>query len=202
MGIKDRSNPEQNIFAGARYLAQVRDMIPERIPEPDRTWLTIAAYNVGFGHLEDARIIAQAHGKNPDSWSEVRERLPLLAAGALVRRAPSAATRAAGSRCSSSTASSSSCTLLEWQPGEAGSAQRRCSAPPALAAQRRHAAGTRGHRRCADPQHARRDARSLTRRQLAAPREELLQQPRALLHQHPAEYVDAMIEAAAARTRW
>ena len=79
MGIKDRTNPEQSIAAGARYLAQVRDMIPERIAEPDRTWLTIAAYNVGFGHLEDARIIAQTRGKNPDSWADVREELPLLA---------------------------------------------------------------------------------------------------------------------------
>src|SRR5256886_7902882 len=79
MGIKDRSNPQQSIFAGARYLAQVRAMIPQRVPEPDRTWLTVAAYNVGFGHLEDARIITQAFGKNPDSWTQVRERLPLLA---------------------------------------------------------------------------------------------------------------------------
>jgi membrane-bound lytic murein transglycosylase F len=79
MGIKDRTNPEQSISAGARYLAEVRAKIPERIAEPDRTWLTIAAYNVGFGHLEDARILAQSRGKNPDSWTDVREQLPLLA---------------------------------------------------------------------------------------------------------------------------
>lgn len=79
MGITDRKNPQQSISAGARYLAQVRDKIPDRIPEPDRTWLTVAAYNVGFGHLEDARIIAQASGKDPDSWANVREELPLLA---------------------------------------------------------------------------------------------------------------------------
>ncbi|HVN44549.1 MAG TPA: membrane-bound lytic murein transglycosylase MltF [Steroidobacteraceae bacterium] len=79
LGIKDRSDPEQSIFAGARYLAQVREKIPERIAEPDRTWLTIAAYNVGFGHLEDARILTQSLGKDPDSWAEVRLRLPLLA---------------------------------------------------------------------------------------------------------------------------
>jgi membrane-bound lytic murein transglycosylase F len=79
MGIKDRSNPQQSIYAGARYLAQVRNMTPERVAEPDRTWLTVAAYNVGFGHLEDARIITQAQGKDPDSWADVRARLPLLA---------------------------------------------------------------------------------------------------------------------------
>ena len=79
LGVKDRSNPQQSIFAGARYLAQVREKIPDRIPEPDRTWLTVAAYDVGFGHLEDARIIAQMLGKNADSWADVRMQLPLLA---------------------------------------------------------------------------------------------------------------------------
>ncbi|MGN6453676.1 MAG: transglycosylase SLT domain-containing protein, partial [Steroidobacteraceae bacterium] len=79
LGLKDRSDPEQSIYAGARYLAQVREKVPERIPEPDRTWFTIAAYNVGFGHLEDARVITQALGKDADSWTEVRLRLPLLA---------------------------------------------------------------------------------------------------------------------------
>ena len=115
-------------------------MIPERIAEPDRTWLTIAAYNVGFGHLEDARVIAQSRGKNPDSWADVRDALPLLGAGALVRAAPSAATRAAGSRCSSSIASSATSRLLEWQPGEA----RGAVATPALEPRRRRAGERRG----------------------------------------------------------
>ena len=79
MGIKNRTNPEQSIFAGARYLAQVRSMVPTHIPEPDRTWFTLAAYNVGFGHVEDARIIAQTLGKNPDSWADVSKELPKLA---------------------------------------------------------------------------------------------------------------------------
>jgi membrane-bound lytic murein transglycosylase F len=38
----------------------------------------VAAYNVGIGHLEDARILAQSHGRNPDKWEEVRTFLPLL----------------------------------------------------------------------------------------------------------------------------
>jgi membrane-bound lytic murein transglycosylase F len=79
MGITNRADPRQNIFAGARYFADVRVKIPERIREPDRTWLALAAYNVGFGHLEDARVIAQTHGLNPDSWADVRQELPLLA---------------------------------------------------------------------------------------------------------------------------
>lgn len=74
----DRADLRQNIMGGAQYLAQVIDTIPKRIQEPDRTWLALAAYNVGYGHLEDARVLAQMRGKNPDSWDDVREQLPLL----------------------------------------------------------------------------------------------------------------------------
>ena len=62
--------------------------VPERIGEPDRTWLAIAAYNVGFGHLEDARIITEIQGGDPDSWQEVRERLPLLSEPKWFERVP------------------------------------------------------------------------------------------------------------------
>jgi len=79
LGVKDRSNPQQSILAGARYFAEVRDKIPARIAEPDRTWFALAAYNVGYGHLEDARVLTQMRGKNPDSWTDVRAALPLLA---------------------------------------------------------------------------------------------------------------------------
>jgi membrane-bound lytic murein transglycosylase F len=79
MGVADRGNTMQNIAGGAAYLAQVLRMIPEHVPEPDRTWLALAAYNVGFGHLEDARILAQTQGKDPDSWAEVSRYLPWLA---------------------------------------------------------------------------------------------------------------------------
>jgi membrane-bound lytic murein transglycosylase F len=78
MRAGDRRDPRSSIFGGARYLAQLLDTMPERIPEPDRTWLAVAAYNVGFGHVEDARILAQDRGRNPDAWEDVREFLPLL----------------------------------------------------------------------------------------------------------------------------
>lgn len=79
MGIKNRDDPKESIFAGAHYLAEVRRLVPKHIPEPDRTWFTVASYNVGFGHVEDARIIAQERGKNPDSWAAVAKELPKLA---------------------------------------------------------------------------------------------------------------------------
>lgn len=78
LGIDNRRDPKQSILGGARYLRIVEKKLPERIPEPHRLWLTLAGYNVGFGHLEDARILTQRQGGNPDRWQDVRERLPLL----------------------------------------------------------------------------------------------------------------------------
>jgi peptidoglycan lytic transglycosylase F len=77
--VSDRTDARDSILGGARYLALVKRTIPDRIKEPDRTWLTLAAYNIGYGHLEDARILAQSAGRDPDSWAAVREKLPLLA---------------------------------------------------------------------------------------------------------------------------
>ena len=130
MGIKDRTNPEQSIAAGANYLAQVREMIPERIAEPDRTWLTVAAYNVGFGHLEDARIIAQSRGKNPDSWADVREQLPLLGQERWYDRAKRGYARG-WEPVQFVDRIQRFLTLLEWQPGEAHATV--VTPPPAVA---------------------------------------------------------------------
>jgi len=52
--------------------------LPDSITDPDRTYMALAAYNVGYGHLMDARELAVRQGKNPDSWSELAEVLPLL----------------------------------------------------------------------------------------------------------------------------
>ena len=76
--IKDREDPEASVMGGARFLKQLTQRLPDRIEEPDRTWLALAAYNVGFGHLEDARVLTQKNGKNPDKWADVKEFLPYL----------------------------------------------------------------------------------------------------------------------------
>ena len=74
----DRSNPFASIDAGARYLADLRTRIPSRIPEPDRTWMALAAYNIGLGHLEDARVLTDRQGSDPDHWLDVARHLRLL----------------------------------------------------------------------------------------------------------------------------
>ena len=79
LGLKDRDDPEESIRGGARYIKMMKDRLPERIGEPDRTWLALAAYNVGYGHLEDARVLTKKRGGNPDKWIDVKEALPLLA---------------------------------------------------------------------------------------------------------------------------
>jgi membrane-bound lytic murein transglycosylase F len=78
MKVRQRTDPEQSILGGARYLKVIERKIPDRIREPDRMWLTLAGYNVGFGHLEDARILTQRQGGDPDKWQDVKKRLPLL----------------------------------------------------------------------------------------------------------------------------
>lgn len=78
MGIENRRDPKQSIYGGAKYLRYMIDKIPSRIMEPERTWMALAAYNVGYGHLEDARKITQGLGSNPDKWTDVQRHLPLL----------------------------------------------------------------------------------------------------------------------------
>lgn len=79
MGIADLLDAEQSIDGGARYLRHLIDRVPERITGTDRLWLALAAYNIGLYHLEDARILTQKQGGDPDRWNDVKQRLPLLA---------------------------------------------------------------------------------------------------------------------------
>ena len=78
MGIQDRTVPEQSINGGANYIKLLSKSIPSSVLPPDRLWFTLAAYNVGLGHLEDARILTQRAGKNPNKWKDVKQHLPLL----------------------------------------------------------------------------------------------------------------------------
>ena len=78
MKVTDRLDARQSILAGARYLLTLKDMLPPRIVEPDRTWIALAAYNQGYGHIEDGRVLTQRLKLNPDSWVDLKKALPLL----------------------------------------------------------------------------------------------------------------------------
>lgn len=79
IGVSNRLDVEESIRGGAKYFTMVREKVPERIPEPDKTWFALASYNVGWGHVEDARRLTEGAGKDPDRWMDVKEFLPLLA---------------------------------------------------------------------------------------------------------------------------
>tara|TARA_R100000935_G_scaffold56943_1_gene89684 strand:- start:36 stop:1424 length:1389 start_codon:yes stop_codon:yes gene_type:complete len=79
LGVMNRLDPAASIDGGARYLADRHRRLPDTIPEPDRTFLALASYNIGRGHLLDARQLARELGKNPDSWDDMKEVLPLKA---------------------------------------------------------------------------------------------------------------------------
>lgn len=78
VGVRNRLDPSQSISGGAKYLRETYDRLPEEIPDPDRMWMAIAAYNVGYHHLMDARKITIAQNADPNKWLEVEKRLPLL----------------------------------------------------------------------------------------------------------------------------
>ncbi|MTC45058.1 membrane-bound lytic murein transglycosylase MltF [Providencia sp. wls1922] len=78
MGIEDRLDPEGSIKGGAAYLAYIMKRLPDSIAEDDRIWFTLAAYNMGYGHMLDVRKLTQRLGGNPDRWLDVKANLPLL----------------------------------------------------------------------------------------------------------------------------
>lgn len=79
MGIKNRLNPKSSIFGGAQYLTKIKNRFADDIPEPDKTWFALAAYNVGYYHVRDAQKIATQLGKDANSWADLKTVLPLLA---------------------------------------------------------------------------------------------------------------------------
>lgn len=78
MNVSNRLDARESIMAGARYLQLLKEKLPLRISEPERTWLALAAYNLGMGHLEDARTLSQRYGLNPDLWVDVQKAMVQL----------------------------------------------------------------------------------------------------------------------------
>ncbi|MFP4639153.1 MAG: membrane-bound lytic murein transglycosylase MltF [Guyparkeria sp.] len=85
LGLSDPTDPVANIMSGAKYIAQLREQVPEAAMEPDRTYLALAAYNVGIGHLSDALELTREQGGSPAHWNDVRERLLQLSDPAVYR---------------------------------------------------------------------------------------------------------------------
>jgi membrane-bound lytic murein transglycosylase F len=84
--VGNRLDPRQSILAGAHYLSDLMDQLPRSIRDRDRWWLALAAYNLGMGHMNGARAIATSLKRNPDSWTDMKQVLPLLARPAYYAR--------------------------------------------------------------------------------------------------------------------
>ena len=78
IGVKNRLDPNESVYGGVKYLENIFKRLPSSIVGSDRIWMTLAAYNVGLGHLEDARVLTEKFGHNPNYWSDVKKHLPLL----------------------------------------------------------------------------------------------------------------------------
>lgn len=78
LGIYNRTDPHLSIIGAARYLVLLMDRLPPSIPQPDRSWMALASYNIGLGHVMDARVLTDRQGGNPDSWKAVKKRLVML----------------------------------------------------------------------------------------------------------------------------
>ena len=78
VNVTDRTDPEQSIRGGSEYLSSIMDKIPEGIPEDEQIWFALAAYNLGFAHMLDARKLTALQKGDPDSWTDVKQRLPML----------------------------------------------------------------------------------------------------------------------------
>ena len=88
LGLDDRLDPRNSIFGGAQYYARQTERVADTVDEPDRTWMALAAYNVGFNHIKDARQIVEWQGGNPDTWVDINKALPLLAQRKWYTRVP------------------------------------------------------------------------------------------------------------------
>ena len=78
LGVDTRTDPEQSIKGGAKYLRSLINRMPVEMEEPDRTWIALASYNVGLGHVKDAQLITELNGGNPYKWEDLKKSLPLL----------------------------------------------------------------------------------------------------------------------------
>jgi membrane-bound lytic murein transglycosylase F len=79
LGIKDPTDPEQSIRGGLKYMQQLSDHYKDVPDAIERYRFALAAYNSGFGHVDDARRLARKARKEATRWREVAPFLLKLA---------------------------------------------------------------------------------------------------------------------------
>ena len=78
LGVKNRVDVKQSIYGGAKYLRVIEKRLPPEIKGKNRWAITLASYNVGYGHVLDAQELARKLNTDPNSWISLKEVLPLL----------------------------------------------------------------------------------------------------------------------------
>ena len=78
MGFEVFKQPEDNIHAGVKYMDWVRQRFEPSLPFNERMWFTLAGYNAGYGHVQDARRLARQKGWDGDRWFGNTEQAMLL----------------------------------------------------------------------------------------------------------------------------
>lgn len=78
VGVKNRLNAKQSVFGGAKHLKKMIKNVPKEVEGENRLKFALAAYNIGMGHVRDARVLAKKIGLNQNIWSDLKIVLPLL----------------------------------------------------------------------------------------------------------------------------
>ncbi len=66
-----RFDPEQNISASTRYIRKVSQSFSDIKDAEERIKFTLAAYNGGVGHVQDAQTLTRKAGRDHQVWQEV-----------------------------------------------------------------------------------------------------------------------------------
>jgi len=68
-GEFDLTKPEDNLKVGVKYLSWLNDFCSEDIiNKNERIKFILASYNIGFGHIQDARKLAEKYGADKNVW--------------------------------------------------------------------------------------------------------------------------------------
>ena len=78
LGVSNRMDAAESILGGAKYLKRLERIVPDEFKEDDKIYYSLAAYNVGMGHMKDARKLAEKLGFDTTTWKGLKKVLPLL----------------------------------------------------------------------------------------------------------------------------
>ena len=88
LGFTKLYEPHESIHAGVKYMHQLINRFDHKLPMDERIRFALASYNVGYGHVLDARRLAREKGWDADRWFDHVERaMRLLSQPAYYKRA-------------------------------------------------------------------------------------------------------------------